>query len=318
MPRQPRIKPAEEGAYYHVTNRISGMPGEYPFGDAEKDKFISLIKHLSGYFTIEVIAYTAMGNHYHLVCYAPGEAPPSQAAAERYNRFYEGRKPPISPEEPYCQEVAARMRDISCFTARLQQQFTSWFNRTRPGRRRGALWQSRFKSVLLERETALFNCLVYVELNACRANLVSDPADYRFGSWGEWCASGRHPFALNLEKHLVEFEGGHSEATTLDAIKQRFRVEFARTLTSDADASTDEIEIAMAKAAKEPPAFTRFNRRVRYWSDGLIIGGKRFIRETAAAVFDADRIARHRLQPLGTKSEGPAVFAWRQLRQSSA
>jgi len=65
-------------------------------------------------------------------------------------------------------------------------------------------------------------------MNAWRAGLVDDPADYRFGSWGEWCATGTHPFADNLEKHIVAFEGEYVRARTLDEIQARFRVEFAR------------------------------------------------------------------------------------------
>ena len=47
MPRYARIKPDDVGTYYHLTNRIAGMPGELPFGDVEKEKMVSLIKDLS-------------------------------------------------------------------------------------------------------------------------------------------------------------------------------------------------------------------------------------------------------------------------------
>lgn len=48
MPRQARIKPEQIGAYYHVTNRIAGMPGELPFGDIEKEKMVGLIRSQIG------------------------------------------------------------------------------------------------------------------------------------------------------------------------------------------------------------------------------------------------------------------------------
>jgi len=312
MPRCARIKPDDTGMYYHLTNRIAGMPGEFPFGDVEKQKLVSLIKELSGFFTVEVLAFEAMGNHVHIVCYAPAEVLPAGEAAERYNRFYDGFKPLLGPDDPYCLTVARQMRDVSHFMGRVQQRFTSWYNRTRPRRRRGTLWAQRFKSVILERDAALWNCLCYVEMNAVRAGLVSDPADYRFGSWGEWCATGRHPFGENLCRHLVAYEGEAARARTLDEIQSRFRVEFARITAAEAGACTDEIDAAMQKAEKTPLFILRVDRRVRYWTDGLIIGGKTFVRETAGRLWDAEHVRRHRLQ----RARGPAVgelYAYRRL-----
>jgi hypothetical protein len=39
-----------------------------------------------------------------------------------------------------------------------QQQYTNWFNRTRPRGRRGRLWADRFKSVILESGRAVWEC----------------------------------------------------------------------------------------------------------------------------------------------------------------
>lgn len=45
IPRTGRIKPRDEGAYYHIMNRIVGEPGNYPFGDVERETVISLRKN---------------------------------------------------------------------------------------------------------------------------------------------------------------------------------------------------------------------------------------------------------------------------------
>ena len=68
MPRLSRIKPTT-GTYYHITNRIAGMPDDFPFGDIEKQKLVDLVKRLSEYFTVEVLGYQVMDNHY--LCGAP-------------------------------------------------------------------------------------------------------------------------------------------------------------------------------------------------------------------------------------------------------
>jgi putative transposase len=50
--------------------------------------------------------------------------------------------------------------------------------------RTGTLWDSRYKSSLVHAETYLLVCQRYIELNPVRAGMVSDPADYRWSSFG--------------------------------------------------------------------------------------------------------------------------------------
>ncbi len=315
MPRVARIRPADTDAYYHITNRVVGMPGDFPFDDVEKQKFISLTKKLSEFFTVEVITALVMSNHYHIVCFAPAETLPDEAVVERYNRFYGKKKPELSVNDPQCAEVARRMRNVSEFIGQLQQQFTAWFNSSRPQRRRGTLWADRFKSTILERETSLWNCLCYVEMNPVRAKMVSDPADYRFGTWGIWSASGKHPFAANLERHLPAFEGSAARARTLPEIETRFRTEFARICAWEHGKVGEEITKAMQDAEKRPSFALRADRRVRYWTDGLIIGSKTFVREMAARRWSEERVNKHRLQCSESDDDSPSpIYSWRRLR----
>ncbi len=50
-------------------------------------------------------------------------------------------------------------------------------------RRTGTLWDSRYKSSLIQAETYLLTCQRYIELNPVRAAMVYDPADYRWSSY---------------------------------------------------------------------------------------------------------------------------------------
>ena len=318
MSRGTRIKPADTGTYYHLTNRVAGMPGDYPFGDVEKAEMVELIKKLSGFFTVEILAYQIMSDHFHIVCYAPAERLSATEAAARYNRFYAGAKPALKPDDPYCETVADQMRDIGRFMSKLQQQFTAYFNRTRPGkeRRLGTLWAQRFRSVILERGAALWNCVCYIEMNAVRAGLVEDPADYRFGSWGEWCATGRHPFEEALCRHLPAYEGSDAQAHSAEEIARCFRVEFARRLAVESEAPAEEEEQAVDGGESATSFTMRSDRRVRYWTDGLVIGSKSFVRETAERLFDEKKVRRHRLQPAkGPGADG--LYAYRCLRTPS-
>jgi hypothetical protein len=317
MPRTARLKPRDRGTSYHVTNRIAGVPGEFPFGDVEKAKFVELLKEEARYFTVQLLAHQVLGNHYHVACHAPAATLPPGEAARRHNRFYGGRKPRLDPDDPRCLVVAEQMRDISAFIGRVQQRFSSWFNKTRPTRRRGTLWAGRFKSVVLARGTALWNCLCYIEMNPVRAGLVRDPADYRFGSWGEWCGTGRHPHADNLRRLLPQHEGDEARARTLEQIRRRFRTDLARQRAEDAGASPAEAEEAASDAGRGPAFLLRLDRRVRYWSDGLVIGGRAFVVETAARVCGAERARQHRLEPASGPG-GAGLYAYRRLRRLPA
>jgi putative transposase len=46
-------------------------------------------------------------------------------------------------------------------------------------RRTGTLWDSRYKSSLIQAETYYLTCQRYIELNPLRAGLVDGPAHYR-------------------------------------------------------------------------------------------------------------------------------------------
>lgn len=314
MPRAARIKPEGIGTYYHCMNRVVGEEGDFPFGDVEKETFIGLIKEASSYFTVEVLAYQVLDNHWHIVCYAPGELLSPEESAKRFNEFYAGRKPVLTPEDPYCEHVARYTRDVGSFIGWIQQRFTSWFNKTRARRRRGTVWAGRFKSTVLERDTALWECLCYVEMNAVRAGIVADPADYRFGSWGEWCGTGRHPFGNCLSRHLPLYEGSQARDKKLKDIKKRFRTEIARRRAYETGASTPEIEAAVADAAKPTDFALCVTRRVRYWTDGLVIGTEKFVLDMVARAYAGAQAAEPILKRATRNGEDSDLWAYRHLR----
>ena len=149
-------------------------------------------------------------------------------------------------------------------------------------------------------------------MNGARAGMAADPADYRFGSWGQWCATGRHPFGENLRNRLQDFEHGGTSFRCLADLQKRLRIELARLSAIDSGMCPEQTEAAMKRVAKPPDFLLRADRRVRYWTDGLIIGGKAFVREMAARVWCSDHVRRHRLQP----ASGPGaenLYAYRRL-----
>jgi putative transposase len=63
----------------------------------------------------------------------------------------------------------------------LGRRYVQYVNRTY--RRTGTLWDSRYKSSLVQSGRYFLVCQRYIELNPVRAGLVAEPADYRWTSY---------------------------------------------------------------------------------------------------------------------------------------
>jgi REP element-mobilizing transposase RayT len=86
--------------------------------------------------------------------------------------------------EEWRQRMVGRMFSLTEFMKALKQRYTQWYNR-RSGRR-GTLWEGRYKSVIVEDEaSALRTMATYIDLNPVRAGIVSDPGDYRWSGYAE-------------------------------------------------------------------------------------------------------------------------------------
>jgi REP element-mobilizing transposase RayT len=285
--RRPRLKPLDMPIFYHLYNRVAGEPGFLPFGPAEKEKFIQLMHKIDKLYTVKVVCYQVMSNHFHLVVHAPDQPPTPEEVCRRYGAYYGGKRT-LNVSDPFCAVLAGRMRDISWYMHDLQQQFSTWYNRTRPTRRRGYLWAQRFKHTLLGDARAVWACCNYVEMNAVRAALVSDPADYRFSSYGAWCGRGRHPFENHVEEVLLPWLEGFMGSVSAKQLQELMRQAFAglRGVSENPDGKVSAFSL-------------KVDRRVRYWVDGLVIGSELFIQQM---------IGRHGgiLRPRGLKGMGRA------------
>ncbi len=62
--------------------------------------------------------------------------------------------------------------------------YTIWFNRK--NNKVGHLWQDRFRSFIIEKETYLLECGRYIERNPLRAGLVKEVRQYRWSSYNAY------------------------------------------------------------------------------------------------------------------------------------
>lgn len=62
----------------------------------------------------------------------------------------------------------------------LQSKYTAFFNRKY--HHEGPLWRGRFRSLLIENESYLYACGLYIEYNPVRARIVTKPSDWPHSS----------------------------------------------------------------------------------------------------------------------------------------
>ena len=135
-------------AIYHVTAR-GNERRPIVHDDVDRRKFLVILGKAAQRFRWSVTAWVLMSNHYHLVVQTP---------------------------EP----------NLSRGMHWLNSTYAGWFNRRHA--RCGHLFQGRFKSFLIEKETYLREVVRYVVLNPVRAGIVALPELY---SWSSYRASAR-------------------------------------------------------------------------------------------------------------------------------
>ncbi|MDP0492192.1 MAG: hypothetical protein Q7Q71_14175, partial [Verrucomicrobiota bacterium JB023] len=206
---------------------------------------------------------------------------------------------------------AYRMHDLSECMKTLTQRFSSWFNRRHD--RKGRLWEQRFKSVVVEDGVACKTMAAYIDLNPVRAGMVNDPAEYRWSSYGEAVAGGKKARAglaravgsssgtAATELPVCEFDAKRLQrAWAQGGLAKRYRkillgegiekretkataegkVYEVRVARKGIKREVAEKELAELESRESDLAIAEVIRhRVRYFSDGVAIGGKGFVNE---------------------------------------
>ena len=128
--------------------------------------------------------------------------------------------------------------------------------------------------------------------------MVERAGDYRFGSHGAWLQAGRHPFAA------------HVKAVALPMLRDLFGLQSLPQIR-------DAMEKALAgKSGRETPetgVATSIQRRVRYWTQGLVIGSRLFVTDVMRRHKSEDAVTRHRSARLEVP-DGNKLYAWRRPR----
>lgn len=202
MPKpRKRLVSLSDTPYYHCISRcvrrafLCGVDRQSGYSFEHRRQWIvDRILLLSSVFTIDVCAYAVMSNHYHVVLHvdtAKANQLSSREVALRWLKLFSG--PPavrnwldggsLGPEEQHrleqwCAIIQTRLVDLSWFMRCLNEPIARLAN-AEDGCT-GRFWEGRFKSQALLDETALLQCMAYVDLNPIRAGIAHKPesSDY--------------------------------------------------------------------------------------------------------------------------------------------
>jgi REP element-mobilizing transposase RayT len=236
-----------------------------------------------------------------------------------------------------------RMHDLGEFMKGLMQRFTQWFNGEH--KRTGRLWEDRFKSVIVESGTAARMMAAYIDLNPVRAGMVQDPAEYRWSSYGEAIGGGAKGNGKKAREGLVRAimsddpEVGFDAALWKEA-SQQYRVLMGMALERKPSQSkvivrSEQVERAYeggmrrgrGRSNEERPHLPDLSlakmlrTRVRYFTDGAVIGSKDFVNEAFAAArerFTEKRKDGARRMRGNAKAAAGMLWSVRDLRVSKS
>ena len=110
--RHARLKPDYQNSWHHCYNRTVGTCVDRPLDDAEKEQFVRILMRIDRLYTVRILAYQAMSNHFHLLLCSPEQLPTEAETIRRFEAFHDGKRT-LLPGSPQCQAWQKRLRDIS-------------------------------------------------------------------------------------------------------------------------------------------------------------------------------------------------------------
>ena len=289
--RQARIKvDAGKGeAVYHCMSRT--VNGERLLDDVAKEVLRKQLWQIADYCGLEIITYAVMSNHFHVLVRVPQKPAitdtelvrryrvlypkPTKYQTARFEVIQSQLKSNGEAAKEWRNQQLAMMGDLSQFMKLVKQRFSVWYNRSH--QRYGTLWAERFKSVLVEATSGVMRTMAaYIDLNPVRAGLVNDPKDYRFCGYAE-AVAGHKPAQQGIVQ-LIEGGRKHGWDWTQDAYRETL---FGKgSAPKEYGAKIDDAAMQrVIKAKGRLPLHQVLRCRVRYFSDGAVLGGHAFVQE---------------------------------------
>jgi putative transposase len=326
--RKRRIKVIDERAVYHCITRVVG--GQFLLQDSQcKEVLRKQLHQVAQFCGVEILTYCIMSNHAHILVRVPS---PDELAClsdadllQRCRVLYRNNEANQSLLETRLnstneeirqqsrEQLIARMGDVSAFMKELKQRFSIWYNRTH--NRFGTLWAERFKSVLVENTRAsLMMVAAYIDLNPVRAGIVTDPKDYRYCGYSEMLANGG---MKNSGLGETFRRSGYSNTQAIEEYRKLLFGAGAYGKTSDSPRiDPDTVQSVMQNGGKLSQS-ELLRHRVRYFSDGAILGSRTFVQERFRCLDPALSTRRSSYMPLIPYQGNEELAVFRNLRKQA-
>jgi putative transposase len=313
-------------SYYHVISRV--IERRFALDRPEKERFRKLMRQIESFTGVRVLTYAILDNHVHLLLEVDIDARVSDKEVirrvhDRYGKatamslgaaVREARKGGTpGAVDALLGGYRLRMNALSFFMKDLLHLYTQAYNRRH--QRRGTLWEGRFKSMLVEGQgEALSMIAAYIDLNAVRAGIVNDPKDYLFCGYGE--ASAGSEYARDGIRTILKSLGQTIDQGWGD---ERYRelLHLQGITHGKGGAAGKSFKKQAAKVLEEGGELSKADLlrcRVRYFSDGVVLGGKVFVQDTFLAHRDQFGLKRRTGPRKMRNTATPGLFTMRDLR----
>ncbi len=321
-----KIKAEDGEAVYHCMTRT--VNGERVIDDTAKEVLRKQLWLTADFCGVQILTHAILSNHFHVLVKVPQKTVPSDDELLRRYKLLHPKPTQYQTErlevialqlrnggpegEAWRKRQLALIGDVSAFMKLVKQRFAIWFNKSH--QRYGTLWSERFKSVLIEpKNYAIQTVALYIDLNCVRAGLAQDPKEYRFCGYGEAVAGHR------AARQGIQAVIGPNE--TWANAHSAYREALFGTGTTTKSHAQAISSVAFEKVIKEKgrlPLATVLRCRVRYFTDGAVLGSQAFV-ETHLAAYRQRHGARERTapRPLAPITDWGGLNSLRGLRQKA-
>jgi putative transposase len=308
-------------SYYHCISRV--VDRRKVFEGRDKEVFRKIMRNLERFMGVRVVTYCLMGNHFHLLVEVPDRKTLKPLSEEELRELLPLLHDSVSVETigeeldrareqgdaawqaEILDRYERRRGSLSYFLKELKQRVTLYMNKKLD--RTGTLWEGRFKSLLVQgHEMSLMTVAAYIDLNPVRAGLVKNPEDYRWSGYSE-ALSGTKGSKLAREGLGIILSGCLHDSE-MQTNWQRTQARYRQFLYEEGEAriadeqsgeggrvgfAPEEVE-EVVKAGGALPLAAVLRHRVRYLSDGAVLGTAEYVDEVFLREKEAGRASPKR------------------------
>jgi REP element-mobilizing transposase RayT len=172
MPRKPRKNIIGPNSLYHIVDRGNN---ERRIFRAPRDyrKFLRIIEEVKKKFPFYLYTFNLIPNHYHF-------------------------------------EIETQAVHISQIMHRINFLYANYFHHRY--KTSGHLFQDRFYSSLISKESYFWEVACYIDLNAVRSGLVKKPEDYKWSSYSIYCQKEYNGKLIDRSRFLEYFSNDLEKA----------------------------------------------------------------------------------------------------------